>query len=152
MQKRVKKGTNPKAEKQIKVSERVGIYHLYPKWSFIKCDMQHEKWGIFNNTEHLGHMLARFKEWERVTWENILTTTSGRKYNTQSHPMQVDILDKEVAKRLIELNLDSYDVLYSLSITGRLRVWGIMIEETGTFELLWIDPDHQIYSVEKRAT
>ena len=109
--------------------------------------MQHEKWGISNNTEHLGDMLARFKEWERGTWGEILTTTSGRKHNTQSHPMPVEILNKEAAKRLTGLNLDSYDVLYSLTITGKQRVWGIMIEETGTFQLLCYDSQHEIYPV-----
>lgn len=147
MPKKVKPGAKPRAEKQIKFVERPNLYQLPPKWSFVKCDMQHEKWGIFNNTEHLGDMLARFKEWERGTWGEILTTTSGRKHNTQSHPMPVEILDKAAAKRLTELNLDSYDMLYSLAITGRQRVWGIMIEETGTFQLLWYDAQHEIYPV-----
>ena len=147
MPKRVKAGARPKVEKQVRAAKRPNLYQLSPKWSFIKCDMQHEKWGISNNTEHLGDMLARFKEWERGTWGEILTTTSGRKHNTQSHPMPVEILNKEAAKRLTELNLDSYDVLYSLTITGKQRVWGIMIEETDTFQLLWYDSQHEIYPV-----
>ncbi len=55
--------------------------------------------------------------------------------------------NKEAAKRLTGLNLDSYDVLYSLTITGKQRVWGIMIEETDTFQLLWYDSQHEIYPV-----
>jgi len=147
MPKKVKTGVKATGEKQVKIVEQVNLYRLSPRWSFLMCDMRHEKWGILNNIEHLGDMLARFKEWERVTWGDILTTTSGRKHNTQSHPMQVEILDKKAAKRLTELNLDSYDVLYSLTITGRQRVWGIMIEETGTFQLLWYDSQHEIYPV-----
>lgn len=147
MPKKIKPGARPKTKKQVKVVEQIGFYQLSPKWSFVKCDMQHKKWGISNNTEYLGNMLARFKEWERVTWGEILTTTAGRKYNTQSHPMPVEKLDKEAAKRLTELNLDSYDVLYSLTITGKQRVWGIMIEETGTFQLLWYDSQHEVYPV-----
>lgn len=38
-------------------------------------------------------------------------------------------------------------VPYSLAITGRQRAWGIMIQETGTFRLLWYDPQHEIYQV-----
>ncbi len=147
MSKKVKPGATPKPTKQPKITEKVTLYQLSPKWSFSKCDMQHEKWGIFCNTEYLGTMLARFKEWERVTWGDILTPTAGRKHGTQSHPMAVNILSKEAANRLTELNLDSYDVLYSLAITGRQRVWGIMIEETGTFQLLWYDPQHEVYPV-----
>ena len=55
--------------------------------------------------------------------------------------------NKEAAKRLTGLNLDSYDVLFSLTITGKQRVWGIMIEETDTFQLLWYDSQHEIYPV-----
>lgn len=142
-------GANPKGKKQVKIVERGNnLYQLSPKWSFIRCATLHEKWGILQNTGYLAGMLARFKEWERVTWGEILTTTSGRKSNTQSHPMPVGILDREAIKRLTELNLDKFDTLYSLAITGRQRVWGIMIEETGTFQLLWYDPNHEIYRVE----
>lgn len=147
MPKKVKHGAKPSAGKQVKIAEKTGLYQLSPKWSFAKCDMQHEKWGISRNAEYLGDMLARFKEWERGTWGEILTATAGRRHNTQSHPMPVEILDKEAARRLTELNLDSYDVLYSLTVTGRQRVWGIMIEETGTFQLLWYDSRHEVYPV-----
>ena len=54
---------------------------------------------------------------------------------------------REAKARLAQLRLDSYDILYSLAITGRQRVWGIMIEETGTFQLLWYDPEHTVYPV-----
>lgn len=147
MSKKVKPGARPTGTKQVKVAEKINLYQLSPKWSFVKCDMQHEKWGITANAGHLAGLLARFKEWERGTWGDILTTTAGRKHNTQSHPMPVGLLDKEAAKRLTELNLDSYDVLYSLTVTGRQRAWGIMIEETGTFQLLWYDPRHEVYPV-----
>ncbi|MEY8575546.1 hypothetical protein AALD01_14395 [Oscillospiraceae bacterium 21-37] len=143
-------GATPKGKKRSNASKHGdGLYQLSPKWSFVKCDMQHERWGISQNAEHLANMLARFKEWERVTWGDILTTTAGRKSNTQSHSMAVGILDKDAIKRLSVLKLDEYDMLYSLTITGRQRVWGIMIEETGTFQLLWYDPNHEIYSVER---
>lgn len=147
MTKRVKPGAVPKAEKQPRFAEQPNLYRRPPKWSFRLCDMQHERWGIGKNAGYLGGLLARFKEWERVTWGDILTTTAGRKSNTQSHPIPVEKLDKGAAKRLTELNLDSYDVLYSLTVTGKQRVWGIMVEETGTFQLLWYDPRHEVYPV-----
>lgn len=150
MPKKVKTKETPKIGKQVRTVEEVTLYQLSPKWSFVKCDMEHEKWGILQNKEYLGEMLARFREWERVTWGDILTTTAGRKHNTQSHPMPVAKLVKDAGKRLTELHLDSYDTLYSLAITGRQRIWGIMIEETGTFQLLWYDPQHEVYPVDNR--
>lgn len=144
-------GATPKGRKRSNASKQGdGLYQLSPKWSFVKCDMLHDKLGISNNAKYLLGMLNRFKEWERITWGEILTTTSGRKSNTQNHPMSIGTLNKEATERLKELNLNEYDILYSLSITGKQRVWGIMIEETGTFQLLWYDPKHEIYPVEKR--
>ena len=143
--KKSKFGAKPTGRKQSKsVEQGNNLYQLQPKWSFVKCDMDHEKWGIFHNVEHLGQMLARFKEWERITWGEILTTTAGRNSNTQSHPMPIGVLKKEAQKRIAELNLNEFDTLYSLTMTGRQHVWGIMIEETGTFELLWYDANHEI--------
>lgn len=152
MPKKVKPGAVPKAEKRVKIVEKQGLYQLPPKWSFIKCDMQHERWGIVRNSEYLAGMLARFKDWERGSWGDILTATAGRKHNTQSHPIPVEHLDREAARRLTELHLDSYDVLYSLTITGKQRVWGIMIEETGTFQLLWYDPRHEVCPAPPKST
>ena len=141
-------GIQPKSKKTPQVVEKGdALYKLSPQWSFSLCDMQHESWGISHNTAYLANMLARFKEWERVTWGDVLMPTAGRKSNTQSHPIPVGKLDKRAAKRLTELNLDSHDILYSLAITGKQRVWGIMIEETGIFQLLWYDAHHEIYPV-----
>ena len=134
-------------KKQTRIVEEVSLYKLSPKWSFAKMDIEHQEWGLLANEKYLGGMLVRFREWERLKWEDILTTTAGRKHNTQSHPMPIEILCREAKARLAQLRLDSYAILYSLAITGRQRVWGIMIEETGTFQLLWYDPEHTVYPV-----
>jgi len=151
MSKKVNLGAKATGEKRVVIAESVNLFRLTPKWSFIKCDMQHERWGILHNTEYLAGMSGRFKAWERGTWGEILTTTAGRKSNTQSHPIPVAKLNKEAIKRLTELKLDSYDILYSLTITGKQRVWGIMIEETGTFQVLWYDSKHEVYPVSVRT-
>ena len=40
-------GATPKGKKHSNVSKQGdGLYQLLPRWSFVKCDMQHEKWGI----------------------------------------------------------------------------------------------------------
>lgn len=149
--KAVKIKENPKAKKQPIVQEHLNLYEMTPTWSLVKCDFEHPNWGLTQNSNlvYLGRLLKRFKEWERSNWKDILTVTAGRKSNTQSHPMPVSSLIKEAGERLCELHLDEYDTLYSLTVTGRQRVWGIMIEETGTFQVLWYDSEHAIYPVSK---
>ena len=40
-------GATPKGKKHSNVSKQgYGLYQLLPRWSFVKCDMQNEKWGI----------------------------------------------------------------------------------------------------------
>lgn len=47
MPKKVKQRETPEAGKKVKVVEKVSLYQLSPKWSFVKYDMQHEKMGYF---------------------------------------------------------------------------------------------------------
>lgn len=150
MSKKTKFGEKVEGGKKVKVAEPFGLYRLTPKWSFMQCDLEHEKWGILKNKKYLDSMLRRFKVWEQGTWGEIFTATSGRKHNTQSHAIPIAELVKEVPQRLRELKIVDEDTLYSLAITGKQRVWGTMIIESGTFRLLWYDPQHEIYPVHKK--
>lgn len=135
--------------KKVQYKENPSLYSMTPNWSFLLCDSYHEVWGIAHNGEHLAEMLMKFKEWERGTWADILMDTSGRNGNTKSHPIPVGSLTRDAQKRLEELH-HAEEVLYSLALTGRRRIWGIMIPETGTFQFLWYDSEHAIYPVDKK--
>lgn len=149
--KSVKFEEEPTTKKRPIIREHPSLYEMTPTWSFAKCDFEHPVWGLTqaSNLPYLEQTLRRFKEWERSKWKDVLTAKSGRKSNTQSHPISVSSLIKDAGERLCELNLDEYDTIYSLAITGKRRIWGIMIEETGTFQVLWYDLEHAIYPVSK---
>jgi len=66
------------------------------------------------------------------------------------HPIDVCKIIPEAQKRLEEINQHDTDVLYSFTIGGSSRIWGI--RERSTFKVLWWDPDHEIYPVDKRYT
>lgn len=136
------------AGKTVRRTESINLYSKPPRWSFAKLDAYHSEWGVQPNSRLLAELLIRFQSWEASTWGEILTYTGGRRDNTQSHSIPVSLLCPEARARLRHLNLDSYDELYSLAITGRRRVWGIMIEETGTFQMLWYDANHAIYPLD----
>jgi hypothetical protein len=126
------------------------FYGQTPVWSFVCCDFDHERWGLCKDSGSLEDLFKRLKAFEGQKWGQILTDTTGRKSNTKSHPIPVHTIEKEAQERLIELNLDDSDVLYSLSITGRKRLWGIMLNRT--FCILWFDREHEVYKAEKRHT
>lgn len=139
------------ASKTLPRATSVAFHHMNPKWSFAKCDFEFSRWGVSRNPKCVVAILRRFQAWEAssTTWGKILTVKSGRSHGTQNHAIPVCRLDPDVAKRLNELKLNEYDSLYSLSITGKQHAWGIMIEETGTFQLLWVDPNHEVYKVSR---
>jgi len=71
-----------------------------------------------------------------MTWAEI--SKDKKKY----HPIRVDKLATEARKRLEELRQDDVDVLWSLRVQGKPRIWGI--REGRVLKLLWWDPNHEV--------
>ena len=99
----------------------------------------------------LDTVLTYLKNLESMTWREILTSTAGRNHNTRNHEMRCSQITKEAQDRLCELNLDEYDVLYSIACSGKERIWGIM-EVDGVLHILWFDRNHEVYPVSKKHT
>lgn len=121
-----------------------------PVWSFSCCDFEHEKWGLCTGPECLDQVFRKLKAYEGQTWREILTDTSGRKNNTKNHEIETYKIIKEAQKRLDDINLSQYDTLYSLTITGEVRLWGIM--NRGVYSIVWYDPEHEICPCQVRHT
>ena len=146
---------NPVCQKDVKdtISSANSFYKLVPTWSFRYCDFDHEQWGIQANSTYLPKLISRMRDWELGTWGDLLTVTSGRSSNTQSHEIEATNISKEAKKRLVELGHNTVEIsLYSLSVIGKQRVWGIVDSESGVFHLIWFDPKHEIYKVTPRGT
>jgi hypothetical protein len=91
----------------------------------------------------LGEVLQRLKSLESMTWEEIDGPTG-------CHGVETWKLGKAARDRLTEIRQDDAAQLFSLRVTGRRRVWGILDEHV--FRVLWWDPEHQVYPVEKKHT
>jgi hypothetical protein len=87
--------------------------------------------------------LANF---ETMTWNEILLDAKK-----QNHNVSVDKLIKEAQERLLEIFSEQLDELTCLHLTGKGRVWGIMIGR-GVMDLLWWDAEHRIYPSHKKHT
>lgn len=145
----------PKQEKSIKVSktikttQSIGIYEYRPVWSFKNIDHENEKWGIACEPKIMQAVIVFMKKTETMTWRELLQTTSGRN-GTRNHSIAIDKLNSEAIKRIEYLNFQESDIV-SLAVNNRLRLWGFL-RENGLFEVLWIDPRHEVYPVEKKHT
>ena len=70
--------------------------------------------------------------------------------NKQNHTVSTSNLSKLARDRLTQMNLDDLDEITSLRLSSTERIWGILNQ--GILELLWWDPNHQVYPTNKKNT
>lgn len=136
--------------KSPKVIENPDAYlKKHPIWAFHRCDKDHEKWAIRNCERFYEEIVEKLISLEGMTWAEIQSASGGRRSGTNSHFESINSLCKEAQNRFMELHLDT-DEVFSLRLTGTVRIFGIM--ENGTFNVLWYDPKHEICPSNKRNT
>ena len=141
--------TNQKADKTATVSSpEKGYYTSKPVWAFSKSDFDHSKWGLDANNDQILRITKKLKDFEGMTWRQILCDTAGRKSAPKNSEKNVTQITKDAQDRFNALNLfHEHDSIYSLTIDGETRLWGVRTENI--FYIVWIDPKHEIYPVEK---
>ncbi|MBC7873326.1 MAG: hypothetical protein H7Y01_04980 [Ferruginibacter sp.] len=121
-----------------RVGDSVNFWQLRPVWSFSQLDFYAEVGGwIHLQPEDRDALLARFRDWEKMTWAEILS--EGRK---QNHSIFVSKCSDKAQERLEHLKLDDLEELMSLRVSSRARVIGIRVREV--FRILWWDPEHAV--------
>ncbi len=106
----------------------------FPLWAFRIVDLGGPWcWSALGGPE-LRTVLQRLKEFESMTWQAIA--------DTGSHSIDVDRLAKPARARLVEIQQDDVDQVYSLRCTGRRRIFGI--REGGVLRILWWDSEHEV--------
>ncbi|RKZ46349.1 MAG: hypothetical protein DRR00_24365, partial [Candidatus Parabeggiatoa sp. nov. 3] len=56
----------------------------------------------------------------------------------------------EVLKRLAEIHQDDIDELFSLRLSGKERLWGIL--DNHILKILWWDANHDVWPSKKKHT
>ena len=111
-------------------------------WQFSLMDME----GSFSckniSYDDWKLILNKMREWETMTWDEI----SGKR----DHAIDVDSLSPEAKKRLIEIQLDDIDEVFSLHLDGKKRLFGI--RDRNIFRVLWWDKEHKVCPSLKKHT
>ncbi len=111
-----------------------------PQWSFVLVDIG-AQWSFSNmKGPQLAKALRRLGEFEKMTWAAI--EQGG------SHPIQVTEIISDARKRLVKIRQDDEDVLFSLRMSGKQRIWGI--RDRHILRILWWDPNHEVYPSSKK--
>ena len=84
----------------------------------------------------------KLRNFESMTWGQIM--------GPQSHMVSTMSLCKNARERLAQLKLDELEELFSLRLSGKERVWGVL--EHNILTLLWWDPDHEVCPSLKKHT
>ena len=114
-------------------------------WLFSMIDLN-GKWGWLNIDEDtlINIILPKIKSFEKMTWGEFTKRRSNH------HSLPVKNIIKEAQDRLIEIELEDIETLFSFSISGEKRLWGI--RDTVHCKILWWDQNHEIYPSEKKHT
>jgi hypothetical protein len=119
------------------------FYDLRPVWRLGRLDVACDPWGWNMLDGIILHRIRdRLKALETMTFRDV--------FKTNSHPIETWRLCNDAKKRLGEIGVIA-DELISLRVTGVERLWGCRID-SNVVELLWWDPLHQVYPVEKKHT
>lgn len=141
----IKLGTSigSSSERKLKIREKPESYFDWtPSWSFSKCDFEYEKWSL-KKSDIFTEIIPKLISFERRKWSDIV---SDKKHN---HWINYEELSKEAQSRLSEIKL-YYDALFSLRLTGTLRLFGYI--ENGIFYIIWYDPNHEVCPSSKKHT
>ena len=114
-----------------------------PVWQISKID-NGSKWGwsCVTKEQWEKHILPSLINRESMTWAEIEQQTHGKKNKTSNHEIEVNKFIPEARKRLEELKREDYDILYSLRVNGKIRVFGNRVERL--FQIFWFDTEHEI--------
>jgi len=115
-----------------------------PVWQFNLLDWD-GKWGWRNiKANKWQDILSKLGHFETRTWADI-------KSHTGSHlVLMIDCPNSQVIQRLTELKLDDIDELFSLRLSGKERIFGIL--DGHIFKILWWDPNHEVWPSPKKHT
>jgi hypothetical protein len=113
--------------------------------------MEHAgSWSWDVTADDLREIIQFLQQMERLTWTEIRAqTTGGRTGHHKHHSIEVERLCPEAQRRLRDLRLDDLDELFRFRLGGRRRLWGAINNQDGAFYVLWWDPDHQVYPVDR---
>ncbi|MFM2315355.1 MAG: hypothetical protein RLZZ04_4633 [Cyanobacteriota bacterium] len=116
-----------------------------PAWRISKIQFV-DPFGWHNlDFKQIDYIRTKLSDFETMTWNQIFVEAKK-----QNHSVYIDQLSTEARNRLDTLDINDIDQLWSLKLSGRQRVWGIL--DQGVFDLLWWDPQHLVCRSNKKHT
>jgi len=135
----IRAGADPNSIFQMRMTCSIDTADRDENWSWGPRDWSADDWAI---------MLApKLKAFGQLTWAQIneFYTGTGAKRRRMHHDMEKTSLSAEAQDRLSYLEQNS-ELIFRFRLGGKVRLWGIRV--VSEFQVLWYDPEHQIYPVD----
>lgn len=134
---------NPKTEK---IPRHLDPYIDQNKvfWSFSIYDSLINFPGIGTRDFSFSVIANYFCDCEKRTWADI------ERNHKRDHSIEISKLAKFARERLVEIQQDDIDHLWSIHVNGLFRIWGI--RDHSLLKVIWLDPNHKICPSNKRNT
>jgi len=115
----------------------------YPLWAFRGFDNDGDWcWSTVCGPD-AASFLQRLRDYEGMTWAQI-------KRASHCHFVEPSEIIRRAQKRLVALGKQETNSLFSMSVAGKPRIWGILREHV--MFALWWDPNHEIWPSQKKHT
>jgi hypothetical protein len=88
---------------------------------------------------------TRLASLERSTWNDIFVRDARN-----NHEIPVNTLKCATAKKWMAENMPDQPSLWTIRVTGKERIWGILSESA--YQIVFWDPEHLIWEVAKKNT
>lgn len=131
--------TSPKAVPKWATAPQHEGRHL--SWRFSAVDLDGEWTWTALPAERLPEVLDKLAQFEKMDYTSLRNFRSIHAVHT---------LVKDARDRLVDIQRDDVDRLFSYHIMGRERVW--CAEYDGIMFVLWWDPLHTVYDTPKKRT
>lgn len=115
-----------------------------PVWRFAFMDMDKDGPFSFGNIsiDEWNFILGKMRQWESMKWGEI--------EGDRNHAIKTQSFSAKARKRLVEINYELSEELFSFHLDGRKRLFGIRARSV--FYVFWYDPDHEVCPSLKKHT
>jgi hypothetical protein len=108
----------------------------------INASLQREAINSLSENIFWTEVMPKLVHFENQDWNTLVREVYGPNKKTKHHNIQISKIIPEAQKRLKELKYDDIDELFSVRLTGKIRLWGF--RKFNYFQLLWVDLNHEI--------
>lgn len=88
-------------------------------------------------------VFPHLKNFETMTWNEILQAKHGKDGKSNSHFVPVSKLLKEARDRFDRMQISDVDEIFSLRLKGETRIYGLRYGNV--LDILWVDNHNEIY-------